>query len=86
MLRTDIGGLDHAHVVSSVTDTAYPLLRIMTNEPRNVCLLRRRASTGDNGGELGRNFDKLGSENIEAELVIDSEIKGVNKENEKTDL
>ncbi len=66
--RTNIGSLDHAHVVPTISNTADALLGEVPNKPRDVCLLSRRAPASDDSGELGRDLDKLVLEQCEAEL------------------
>ena len=66
--RTDIGGLDHAHVVPAIANTAYALFCEIPDKTRDVCLLRRRAPARDDSGELGRDLNKLILEQGEAEL------------------
>jgi hypothetical protein len=39
--RTDIGSLDHAHVVPAIADTANALFGEIPDKTRDVCLLRR---------------------------------------------
>jgi hypothetical protein len=39
--RTDIGSLDHAHVVPAITDTANALFGEIPDKTRDVCLLRQ---------------------------------------------
>jgi hypothetical protein len=63
---TDIGGLDHGNIVSSISNTADCLLGVLSNQPRDIGFLRRRATTGRNCGKLSCEHDKLRSESIEA--------------------
>jgi hypothetical protein len=65
---TDIGSLDHAHVVPAIADTANSLFGEISDKTRDVCLLRRRAPARDDSGELGRDLNKLVLEQGEAEL------------------
>lgn len=67
-VRTDVCGLDHADVITSVSDAADPLLGELANQARNVGLLRWRASTCDHSGELRGDLDELVPEHVEAEL------------------
>jgi hypothetical protein len=66
--RTDIGSLDHAHVVPAIADTANALFGVIPDKTRDVCLLRRRAPARDDSGELSRYLNKLVLEQGEAEL------------------
>ena len=66
--RTDISGLDHAHVVPTVTDTAHALLSIAPDEPGDICLLCWGTSTRDNGGEFGGDLNELILKQGKAEL------------------
>ena len=66
--RTDIGSLDHAHVVPAIADTANSLFGEISDKTRDVCLLRRRAPARDDSGELGRDLNELVLEQGEAEL------------------
>src|SRR5712672_2198269 len=50
--RTDIGSLDHAHVVPAIADTANALFGEIPDKTRDVCLLRRGAPTRYDSGEL----------------------------------
>ena len=47
---TDVGGLYHTNIVPTIANTAYPFLRIATNETRYVRFLRRRTAAGDDSG------------------------------------
>jgi hypothetical protein len=47
-----VGGLNHGYIVTSVTDTAYTLLGVVTDEVCDICFLRWRAPTSYHGGEL----------------------------------
>jgi hypothetical protein len=66
--RTNVSGLDHAHVVPTITNAAHTLLSKTPDEPGDICLLRWRTSTRDNGGKFGRNLYKFVFEKGEAEL------------------
>ena len=66
--RTDIGSLDHAHVVPAITDAAHALLGIAPNEPCDICLLRWRTPTRDNSGKFGCDLYKFAFKQVEAEL------------------
>ena len=66
--RTDIGSLDHAHVVPAITDTTNALFGEISDKTRDVCLLRRRTPTSDDSRKLGRDLNKLVLEQGEAEL------------------
>jgi hypothetical protein len=66
--RTNVSGLDHAHVVPTITNAAHALLSKTPDEPGDICLLRRRTSTCDNGRKFGRNLYKLIFKKVEAEL------------------
>jgi len=57
--HTNVRSLDHADVVSTVPDAAHPFLGEGTNEASNICLLRRRTSTGDYSREFRGNFNEL---------------------------
>jgi hypothetical protein len=48
---TNIGCLDHAHVVSAIPSAADALLRKAQDKSGDVCFLRRRAPTHDDCGE-----------------------------------
>ena len=48
----DIGGLDHAHLVPTISNAADVLLSVAPDEPGDVRFLRRRVPAGDDGGEL----------------------------------
>jgi hypothetical protein len=39
--RTDVGSLDHAHIVPAIAYTANTLFGEIPDKTRNVCLLRR---------------------------------------------
>jgi len=60
--------LDHAHVVPAITDAADALLGELPDKPSDVRFLRWRTSARDDGGELGRDLNKLVLEQGEAEL------------------
>ena len=66
--RTNIRSLDHAHVVPAISDAANALLGVVPDKPCDVCLLRWRAAACNNGGELGRDLNKLVLEQGQAEL------------------
>jgi hypothetical protein len=60
--------LDHAHIVPAITDAAHALLSIAPDEPGDICLLRWRATTCNNGGKFGCDLYKLDFKQAEAEL------------------
>ena len=66
--HTNVSGLDHAYVVPTITNAAYALLSITPDEPGDICLLGRRASTRDDCGKFGCNLYELIFEEGEAEL------------------
>jgi hypothetical protein len=66
--RTDIGSLDHAHVVPAISDAADALLGEATDQPGNVCFLRWRAPARDDGRKLRRDLYKLILEQAETQL------------------
>ena len=66
--RTNIGSLDHAHVVPAIPDTTNALFGEIPDKTRDVCLLRRRAPTSEDSGKLGRDVNKLVLKQGEAEL------------------
>ena len=66
--HTNVSGLDHAYVVPTITNAAYALLSITPDEPGDICLLSRRASTRDDCGKFGCNLYELVFEEGEAEL------------------
>jgi hypothetical protein len=66
--RTNVSGLNHAHVVPTITDAAHALLSKTPDEPGDICLLRRRASTCNNGGKFGCDLYELVFKKSEAEL------------------
>jgi hypothetical protein len=66
--RTDIGSLDHAHVIPTISNAADTLLSVAPDKPGDVCFLRRGAPAGDDGGELGCDLYKLVLEQVKAEL------------------
>ena len=68
MILTNVGSLDHADVVSTIANTADALLGMLPDEPGNICLLRWRASAGNDSGKLRRDLDELVLEHVEAEL------------------
>lgn len=68
MKRTNVGSLDHRHVVPSVPDAAHSLLRMLPDQSRHVGLLRRGTSTRNDGRKLGRKFDKVVPEVLDEEL------------------
>jgi pyruvate/2-oxoglutarate/acetoin dehydrogenase E1 component len=57
--RTDIGCLDHAHVVPAVPNAADALLREAPDKSGDVCFLRRRALARDDNRELRRDLYEL---------------------------
>ncbi len=66
--RTDVGSLYHAHVVPTIADAAHALLSIAPDEPGDIGLLRRRASTRDNCGKFGCDLYEFAFKQVEAEL------------------
>lgn len=68
MKLTDIRGLDHADVVTTIANAADCLLAILADEPRNVSLLSGRATTGDDCWQLSGEDHKLRSEGVQTEL------------------
>lgn len=56
---TDISCLYHAHVVTAVANTADALPCMLSYKPRDIGLLRRRTSTGDDSRQLRGNLNKL---------------------------
>ena len=64
----NVRSLNHANIVATVTNTAYPLLSEFADEPRNVSFLRRRASTSDDSRKLRGDLNELVLEQVEAEL------------------
>lgn len=66
--RTDIGSLDHAHVVPAVSDAADALLGEVTDQPGDVCFLRWRTPACNDSRQLRRDLDKLMLEQVKAQL------------------
>ena len=60
--------MNHAHVVPAISDAADALLGEVPDKPGDVCFLCRRAPTRNDGGELGRDLNKLVLEQGKAEL------------------
>ena len=56
---TNVGSLDHANVVPSVSDTTHTFLGMLPDEASDISLLGRRTSACDYGGELGSNLYEL---------------------------
>ena len=44
---TDVGSLDHADIVTTISDTADTFFRVASDQTSDVCFLRGRASTGN---------------------------------------
>lgn len=74
--EANVGCLDHRDVVAAVSDAAYPLLGMMSDEACDIGFLCRRAPTGDNCRELCRDFDKL------VLVVVDTQLKGFSIDDE----
>ena len=66
--RTDIGSLDHAHIVPAIADTTNALFGEISDNTRDVYLLRRRTPVRDDSAELGRDHNKLVLKQGKAEL------------------
>ena len=66
--RTDIGGLNHRNIVTSVSDAAHSLLGMSADQAGDVGFLRRRTTARDDGRELGRKLDEILAEVFDAEL------------------
>ena len=64
----DVGSLDHRNVVAAVADTAHTLVGERANEARDLGLLRGRAPTRHDDGELRRDLDELVAEVVEEKL------------------
>jgi hypothetical protein len=63
---TDISGLNHGHVIATITNTADCLFRILSNQSRDIRFLRRGTSTGCHRGKLGGEHDEFCSKAIKA--------------------
>jgi hypothetical protein len=59
---TYIGGLDHAYIISTVTDTAHSLFGVFSNQLGDLGLLSGRASTSDHGRKQNSHGDEFLSE------------------------
>ena len=59
--NTDIGGLDHGDVVSTVADAAHAFLGVGADEAGDVGFLGRAAAAGDYGGKLDCDGDEFGA-------------------------
>lgn len=51
---TNIGSLDHADIIATITYTAYSLLGEFSDQPGDIRLLRWAASTGHHDRKLSR--------------------------------
>jgi hypothetical protein len=67
-LRTNVGSLDHADIITTISNAADPFPRVLPDEPCNICLLCGRASTRNHRGQFRGNFDEFGFEQIQAQL------------------
>lgn len=67
-LLTNVCSLNHADVVSAVADTANTLLGMVPDKTGDIRLLSGRASTGYDGGQFGRDLNKLVLEQVHTEL------------------
>lgn len=56
---TNVGGLDHRHVISAISYAAHALLCILFDELGDLGLLRRRATAGDHCRQQHRDGNKL---------------------------
>jgi hypothetical protein len=66
--RTDISSLNHRNIISSISNAANPLLRLLADQTSDIGFLSGRAPAGDDGSELGRELDELVAEMVDAEL------------------
>lgn len=56
---TDVGGLDHGHVVAAVADAADTLLGELADKACHVSLLGGGTAAGNDGGELDGDGDEF---------------------------
>jgi hypothetical protein len=49
LVRTNIGSLNHANIIASITDTAYPFSCMFPDETCDIGLLGWGTATSDNG-------------------------------------
>lgn len=59
MWHTNISCLDHADIITTISDTTNSLPSMLSNEPCHICLLRGRTSTSNNSRQLRGNLNKL---------------------------
>ena len=65
---TDISRLNHADIITAVTNTAYAFFRIASYQSGNVCLLSWGTPAGHDSGELGRDLNELVFEQVQTQL------------------
>ena len=65
---TNIGGLYHTYVISSVADTAHTLLGMLSDKTGDVSLLGRRTPACYHRREFGSDLDELIREQTQTEL------------------
>jgi len=56
---TDVSSLNHANIVSAVTDATNTFLGIFPNKTSDVSLLGRRTPARNHSGELSSDLDEL---------------------------
>ena len=49
---TNVGGLDHRHVIATVADASDSFLGMLSNEESDVCFLSGRATASDHGWQM----------------------------------
>jgi hypothetical protein len=67
-MLTDVSGLNHADIVSTVPNAANTFLSVLSDESSHVRFLGWRTTTSNYCRQFRGNFYKLVSEGIEAEL------------------
>lgn len=69
-VRTNVCGLDHADIISSIAYAAHSFLGVMSDEASDIGLLCRRASACNYCRKLCRNLNELVLKEIETQLHV----------------
>ena len=67
---TNVGRLNHANIVTAVSDAADGFVTELADQAGDVSLLRRGATTSHNSRQLSRQRNELGAELVETQLKV----------------